>query len=92
MLKRIGVGLVFSLFTTIYYVIILACKPFSYIDKSVLFLIILIVFIILAKCYKLRVRENEINIHLIAEEHYERYMDQEAEYNNEIGYSLEYTN
>ena len=170
MLKRIGVGLVFSLFTTIYYVIMLACKDhfhfdttsykftvvsqvlygisyalilptsleftiaqspiemrgllvglwyaargvgftyiinskylfgcekeitcrsvYYYIVNSVLVLIILIVFIILAKHYKLRVRENEINIHLIAEEHYERYMDQEVEYNNnEIQYSLEY--
>ena len=36
-------------------------------------------FIILAKCYKLRVRKNEINVHLIAEEHYERYTDQEVE-------------
>ena len=170
MLKRIGVGLVFSLFTTIYYVIMLACKDhfhfdttsykftivsqvlygisyalilptsleftiaqsphemrgllvglwyaargvgyiftmnskylfecekeitcqsvYYYIVKSVLGLIILIVFIILAKRYKLRVRENEINVHLIAEEHYERYMDQEVEYNNVMGYSLEST-
>ena len=172
MLKRIGVGLVFSLFTTIYYVIMLACKDhfhfdttshkftivsqvlygisfalilptsleftiaqspiemrgllvglwyaargvgyiftinseylfmcekdmtacqsvYYYIVKSVLVLIILIVFIILAKHYKLRVRENEINIHLIVEEHYERYMDQEIDYNNEKGRSLECTN
>ena len=170
MLKRIGVGLVFSLFTTIYYVIMLACNDhfhfdttsykftvvsqvlygisyvlilptsleftiaqsphemrgllvglwyaargvvyiftinskylfrcekeitcqsvYYYIVNSVLVLIILIVFIILAKHYKLRVRENEINVHLIAEEHYERYMDQEVEYNNnKIQYSLEY--
>ena len=65
---------------------------YYYIVKSVLVLIILIVFITLAKCYKLRVRENEINVHLITEEHYERYMDQEAEYNNMMGYPLECTN
>ena len=171
MLKRIGVGLVFSLFTTIYYVIMLACKDhfhfdttsykftvvsqvlfgissalilatsleftiaqsphemrgllvglwyaargvgfiftinskylfmcekemtcqnvYYYIVNSILVLIILIVFIILAKRYKLRVRENEINVHLIVEEHYERYMDQDLEYNNEMGHSLECTN
>ena len=171
MLKRIGVGLIFSLFTTIYYVIILACNDhfnfdttsykftvvyevlygisyalilptsleftiaqspheirgllvglwyaargvgytftinskylfrcekemtclsvYYHIVQSVLVLIILIVFIILAKCYKLRVRENEINVHLIAEEHYERYMDQDVEYINEMGHSLESTN
>ena len=171
MLKRIGVGLVFSLFTTIYSVIILASKdhfhfeiksykftivfqvlygisytlilPTSlaftiaqsphemrglliglwyaargigyiftmnskylfkcesgmacqsvhyFIVKSVLVLIILIVFTILAKCYKLRVRENEVNVHLIVEEHYERYMDQEVEYREEMEHSLEYAN
>ena len=162
MLKRIGVGLVFSLFTTIYSVIMFACKDhllfdttsykafivsqvlygisyalifptslaftiaqsphemrslmvglwcaafgigytininmkyqlnilYYFITMSALVLIILILFLILAKCYKLRVRENEVNVHLIAEEHYERYMDQEAEYNNEMGQSFEST-
>ena len=171
MLKRIGVGLIFSLFTTIYSVIILTSKDhlhfeitsykftvvsevlygisyalilstsleftiaqcpyemrgllvglwysargvgyiitmnskylfkceskmtcqnvYYFIVKSVLVLIILIVFIILAKCYKLRVRENEVNVYLIAEEHYERYMDQEVEYNNNMEDSLECIN
>ena len=170
MLKRIGVGLVFSLFTTTYSVIILSCKEHFFFDTtsykaavvsqciygisfvfifptslaftiaqsphemrglmvglwyaargvgyvinvnskylfacedekncqslyyfifmSVIILIILIVFLVLAKCYKLRVRENEVNIHLIAEEHYERYMDQEVIYNNELGLSFEST-
>ena len=171
MLKRIGVGLVFSLFTTLYSVIMLSCKNhflfdttsykaaivsecfygiafaliyptslaftiaqsphemrglmvglwyaakdvgyiitinskylfsceeeaicqsvYYFIAKSVIILITLIVFLVLASCYKLRVRENEVNVHLIAEEHYERYMDQEEEYNNEMGQSLECTN
>ena len=48
--------------------------------KSVIAFIIFIVFLILAKHYKLWVRENEINIHLITEQHCERYMDQEEEY------------
>ena len=162
MLKTIGAGLVFSFFTTIYSVAMLACKNhflfdttsykativsqcfygiafalivptflaftiaqspqemrglmvglwyaaigigytinvnmkyqlnilYYFIAMSALVLIILIVFLILAKCYKLRVRENEVNVHLIAEEHYERYMDQEAEYNNEMGHSFEST-
>ena len=168
MLKRIGVGLVFSLFTTMYSVILLACSDhflfdttsykftivsqvlygiafalifptslvftiaqaphemrglmvglwyaargvgyvitinskylfaceeettckslYYFIIKSVVIIIILIVFLVLAKRYKLRVRENEINVHLIAEEHYERYMDQEVECNNESGLSFE---
>ena len=159
MLKRIGLGLLFALFTTIYYIIIFACKehfhldttsykvmivpeilygisyalvfptslefiiaqsphemrglmvglwyaayglgyvidingkyPFNckedivcqniyyYVMKSAVIVIILMLFVILAKRYKLRVRANEINIHMIVEEHYERYIDQEEEF------------
>ena len=47
-------------------------------------LIVLVVFVILAKHYKLRVRENEVNLHMIAEEHYVRYIEQEVEYRKEI--------
>ena len=66
------------------------CQSLHYfIVKSVIILIILVVFLVLSKRYKLRVRENEVNIHLIAEEHYERYMDQEVIYNNELGLSFE---
>ena len=65
---------------------------YYFIAKSMIILIILIVFLILAKRYKLRVRENVVNIHIIAEEHYDRYMDQEEEYDNEMGHSLECTN
>ena len=170
MLKRIGLGLIIALLTTLYYVVMLACResfninttsykalivpqilhgiafafifptsleftiaqcphemrgfliglwctafelgniiningkyPFScqgeihcqslyyHVLKSVIILIILIIFLILAKCYKFRVRENEVNIHLIAEEHYERYLDQEDQYRSEMELSLEST-
>ena len=57
---------------------------FYYIFKSVTIVIILVVFVILAKRYKLRVRENEDNIHMIAEEHYVKYIEQEVEYRKEI--------
>ena len=53
---------------------------FYYVYKSVIIVIMLVVFAILAKCYKLRVRENEVNIHMIAEEHYLRYIEQDLEY------------
>ena len=170
MLKRIGLGLLFALFTTIYYVIIFACKEHFHLDttsykamimpeilygisyalvfptslefiiaqspcemrglmvglwfeayglgfvidiiakfafnsngdivcqdiyyyvlKIAVILIILILFVILAKHYKLRVRKNEINVYLIAEEHYERYIDQEEEFRREMGLSLQFT-
>ena len=170
MLKRIGLGTLLVLFTTIYYVIIFACKdhfhldttsykamlmpeilfgisyalvfptslefiiaqsphemrglmvglwyaayglghvidiigryPFKckdnivcqnlyyYVLKSAVVVITLILFVILAKQYKLRVKANEINVHLIAEEHYERYMDHEEEFRREMGLSFEST-
>ena len=53
---------------------------FYYIFKSVTIVIILVVFVILAKCYKLRVKENKVNIHMIAEEHYVKYIEQDLEY------------
>ena len=43
-------------------------------------MLMLIIFIIAAKRYKLRERERHVNIQAIAEEHYERYFDQEEEY------------
>ena len=170
MLKRIGLGLLFALFATFYYVLIFACKkqfhldstsykamiipeilygvsyalifstslefiiaqsphemrglmvglwyaanglgyvidingkyPFNckgdiicqdiyyYVMKSAVIVIILIIFVILAKRYKLRVRKSEINIHLITEEHYENYIDQEEEFRREMGLSFEST-
>ena len=57
---------------------------FYYVYKSVIIVIILVVFVILAKRYKLRVRENEVNIHMIAEEHYVKYIELEVEYRKEI--------
>ena len=57
------------------------CPSFYYyITRSVVIFIILLIFIVLAKWYKLRVRENEVNIVQIVDEHYERYMDQKEEY------------
>ena len=64
---------------------------YYYVLKSVIILIIFIIFLILAKRYKFRVRDNEINVHLIAEEHYERYLDQEVQFRREMGLSLEST-
>ena len=62
------------------------CTDFYYyLTKSVIILIILISFVILAKRYKYRVRENEVNIVQIIDDHYQRYMDQEEEHFKAIG-------
>ena len=50
---------------------------------SVALVVLFVVFLILSKRYTLRERNREINIQAIVEEHYERYMDQEEEYNRE---------
>ena len=57
------------------------CTSFKYYAKTGIVLLILIVFVILAKYYKFRVRENEVNIHQIVDDHYQRYMEQEEQYN-----------
>ena len=68
------------------------CTSFYYyITKSVLVLIILIVFVILAKRYKYRVRENEVNIVQIVDDHYQRYMEQEEQYNRDRDNDLHYS-
>ena len=54
------------------------CQSLYYIIfKSLTIVFIIILFLVLAKCYWLQVRENEVNIHFIAEEHHERYIKQE---------------
>ena len=42
-----------------------------------------VLFVIFLICYTLCERNREINIQAIVEEHYERYMDQEEEYERE---------
>ena len=64
----------------------LCIAPYYYLTKSGVVFAILIVFAILARKYKYRVRENEVNIHLIVDDHYQRYMEQEEEYNVEFSH------
>ena len=61
------------------------CTSFHYyITKSVLVLIILIVFVILAKHYKYCVRENEVNIVQIVDDHYQRHINQREQFFGDI--------
>ena len=52
------------------------CILYYFLAKSVLILLILFAFLCLAKHYKLRVRENIVLVYQIAEEYYERYIEQ----------------
>ena len=58
-------------------------KFYFYLALPPLAMLMLIIFVIIAKRYKLRERERHVNIQAIAEEHYERYFDQEEEYMRE---------
>ena len=61
------------------------CIFYYNLGNSLFTLFILIVFLIFAKRYKLRVRNNIVPVHQIAEEHYERYIMQREEYERESG-------
>ena len=78
-----GIGLIINIVISL----VLDCQYeytcinlYHYLVKLVVILLTLIIFLILAKRYKYRVRENEVNIVQIVDDHYQRYMEQEAEY------------
>ena len=61
----------------------LNCELYTDIAELILFSVISIIFLILAKRYQLRIRERTINIHLITEDNYGQYLDKEEEYRRE---------
>ena len=71
----LGIGSIFSITFSV-----LIKTWYYYIIVCVLQLLILIVFVTLARRYKYRVRENEVNTNQIVDDHYQRYMEQEDEY------------
>ena len=56
---------------------LLGCSFYFFLTKSIMSLFVLTVFIILAKRYKLRVRENEIYGYTVVHEHFTRYLEEE---------------
>ena len=56
---------------------------YCYLVLPPLAMLMLTIFVIAAKRYKLRERERHVNIQAIAEEHYEKYLHQEEEYMRE---------
>ena len=55
------------------------CIFYYFLAKNALILLILVVFLFLAKHYKLRVRENIVPVYQIAEDYYGKYIDQSEE-------------
>ena len=59
------------------------CISYYIIGNSILIAFTLIFYVMFAKRYKLRSRDNIVPVHQIAEEHYERYFNQSEEYRRE---------
>ena len=57
-----------------------SCGFYYFFTKSVIGILILTLFAFLARRFKLRVRNNVVNIYQITEEHYEKYFDQSEEF------------
>ena len=62
----------------------ISCGFYYYLTQTLLLSLVFIIFLILSKHYKLRKRNNPVNIHMIAETHITAYIDQEEEYFREI--------
>ena len=60
-----------------------SCGFYYYLVQSILTMLLLVVFVFVAKRYKLRERERHVNIQAIVEEHHERYLNQEEKYMRE---------
>ena len=60
----------------------LGCGFYDYLTKGFIATLLLITFLVLAKRYKLRVRENEVNVYLLVDKHYDKYLQQKALHEN----------
>ena len=69
----------------------ISCGFYFHLTQTLLLLLLFVVFYILSKHYKLRVRNNPVNIHMIADTHITAYINQEEEYyreSDEENYSI----
>ena len=60
----------------------LGCGFYYFLTKGFIATLLLITFLVLAKRYKLRVRENEVNVYLLIDKHYDKYLGQKALHEN----------
>ena len=84
-MKGLGIGLTLAFFGLIKLIISEWSRQLMFtvcydVPTVVLFVVLFVIIDVLSKRYKLRERNREINIHAIAEEHYERYLDQEEQF------------
>ena len=57
-----------------------SCGFYLFLTKLVILLLVFIIFLKVSTWYKLRQREIIVNVHAIAENYWEKYMDQREEY------------
>ena len=57
-----------------------SCGFYYYVTQSIILIFILILFVIVSKWYKLRTRNNPVNINLIIADHVEKYINQRNEH------------
>ena len=62
-----------------------SCGFYYYLAQSIILIFVLILFIIVSKWYKLRARDNPININLIVADHVEKYINQREEQSDSYG-------
>ena len=60
----------------------ISCDFYYYLTQTLLLSLVFIIFLILSKYYKMRVRNNTVNIHMIAETHVTAYINQESDKEN----------
>ena len=92
--KLIGYNLHY-LFKLIPQSIPVSCGFYYYLTQALILSFVFTVFLILSKRYKLRVRDNPVNIHMIADTHITAYINQEEEYyreTDEDNYSIHSSN
>ena len=62
----------------------ISCGFYYYLTQTFLLFFVLIIYLILSKYYKLRMRNNPVNLHIIAETHITAYINQEKEYFRDV--------
>ena len=81
--------LLLSIYLAVSMNILIFAPASTIISQSATILMVLIVFVIQAKHYKYRVRENEVNIVQIVDDHYQKYMEQEETYEREENFAFD---
>ena len=85
----IGFNLPFA-FSEIPSHLIPGCEFYYLLTTLVISIVVFVLFLVTSRWYKLRMRQRTVNLHLIIEEHFERYMDQEEEYLKNAGVTDSY--